>query len=98
MPGVARDGDLCGGAIKATAIKTFVNGKKVARIGDKVEQHGDSPHDDATLTEARDDSLVFNRPIVEGMPAALEGDKATCGHAISQASLNVHVTQVEAGE
>jgi len=47
--GAARFGDVAGGAITATAAKTFINGKKVALVGDGVAGHGDSPHSSPTM-------------------------------------------------
>lgn len=76
MPAIARNGDICGGAISATATKTTVNDQPVARIGDQVASHGDSPHDSAVMVEGS--STV----IVEGIGVCREGDAASCGHTI----------------
>ena len=83
MPAVARDGDLCGGAIVATATATAVNGLAPARIGDAVEPHGDPPHDSATMVEGSATVLV------EGVGVCRVGDAASCGHTITTGSPNV---------
>jgi uncharacterized Zn-binding protein involved in type VI secretion len=84
MPGIARLGDPCGGTIIATAIRTLVNSLPVARLGDQITPHGDSPHDSAVLIEAS--STVF----AEGIPVCRLGDAASCGHTISGASTDTN--------
>lgn len=84
MPNVARHGDPCGGSIIATAIKTTVNGLAIARLGDPVTSHGDSPHNSAVLVQAS--STVF----AEGIAICRVGDLASCGHAISSGSPDCH--------
>jgi uncharacterized Zn-binding protein involved in type VI secretion len=76
MPAIARNGDLCGGVIIATATTTRVNGQLVARIDDPVASHGEPPHNAATMAEGS--STV----IIEGKGVCRVGDAATCGHTI----------------
>ena len=83
MPAIARDGDLCGGQIVATATRTKVNGKLVARIGDQVLPHGNPPHDSAVMVEGS--STV----IVEGKGVCRKGDAASCGHVVAAGSGDV---------
>jgi uncharacterized Zn-binding protein involved in type VI secretion len=80
MPKVARNGDVCGGLIIATATKTYINGKLVARIGDSITSHGIGKHASATMVGGS--STVF----AEGIGVCRLGDVASCGHAISTAS------------
>lgn len=80
MPKVARHGDPCGGTIIATAIKTFVNGILVARIGDAITSHGTGAHAAATMIEG---SATVK---AEGIGVCREGDAASCGHTITAAS------------
>jgi len=82
LRGVARNGDTAGGAITATAIKTFVNNLAVARVGDSVASHGTGPHASATLVAG---SLTV---LAEGIAICRLGDPASCGHTISVASTN----------
>jgi uncharacterized Zn-binding protein involved in type VI secretion len=84
MAAVARNTDICGGAIIATATKTFVNGLLVARLGDTVTSHGTGPHAAATLVGC---SLTV---LVEGKGVCRFGDAATCGHTVSMASPSVN--------
>jgi uncharacterized Zn-binding protein involved in type VI secretion len=77
---IARHGDICGGAIIATATKTFVNGKKVARIGDRVTSHGTGGHSGAVMIEGSTD--VF----AEGIGVCRYGDAASCGHRVTTTS------------
>lgn len=83
MPGVARHGDPCGGTIIATAIRTFVNGVPVARLGDSVTPHGEGEHAVATMETA---SAGF---FAEGKAVCRKGDRATCGHTVTEASGDV---------
>jgi len=76
MPAIARDGDLCGGAIIATATKTKVNGLAPARIGDLVAPHGD--HVGAKMLTGS------TTVIVEGKGVCRVGDAADCGHTIEE--------------
>lgn len=85
MRGCARNGDTCGGSIIATATKTFVNGRKVARLGDPITAHGPGVHASAHIASASPN--VF----AEGIAVARQGDVATCGHTISTFSPNTTV-------
>ena len=80
MPGVTRELDLAGGAIKAGSPNVFVNGKSATVAGTGIEPHGSGPHRDAKL--AVGSSTVF----VNGKALVRAGDKATCGHAASGSS------------
>lgn len=84
MPGVARAGDICGGAIIATATKTRVNGILAARLGDSIVSHGDSPHDSATMAAA---STTVR---VEGIYVCRVGDAGTCGDTVAAGSPTVN--------
>ena len=84
MPAIARNDDLCGGAIIATATKTFVNSKLVARIGDKVTSHGTGAHSVAVMVEGSSTVLA------EGIGVCRLGDAASCGHTVSAASPDVY--------
>jgi uncharacterized Zn-binding protein involved in type VI secretion len=92
---VARDGDLVGtiadgmpspipgAAIIATAMQVFINGKKVARIGDAIEPHGSGEHAHAVLTQGSE------TVVAEGKAICRFGDMASCGHVVVTASPNV---------
>lgn len=92
MPGIARNGDTCGGTIEATATKMTVNGRAVALgpgvvngvpgSGDSVTDHGDNAHNSATLVAGS------AKITCEGRPVVLVGHAASCGHAVSSGSGN----------
>lgn len=81
MPAVARKGDSSshGGTITTGAVKTFVNGKEVARVGDlhscPIEGHGTTP-----ITSG---SAGFR---AEGAQVARVGDSVGCGAVITGGS------------
>lgn len=87
MPGVARLGDMAGGAIIKGSPNVFVNNRPAARLGDNVSPHGPPipPIHLASPPIASGSSTVF----VNGIPIARKGDAVACGHAISGASFNV---------
>ena len=92
MPAIARDGDLCGGAIQATATKMRVNGLPVALgpaviggapvPGDPIVDHGDGPHSSAKLVQGSPKLRC------EGRPVCVVGHAASCSHTISEGSPN----------
>ena len=59
-----------GGAVVSSTATTDIDGKRVARIGDKVtcSQHGD------TVIAAGDPTVI-----IDGQPVARHGDKTACG-------------------
>ena len=79
----ARLGDITshGGVIITGAIRTMVNGRPVARMGDlhacPIPGHGVTPIVTGSLDTA-----------TEGMPAARIGDITACGAVIVTGSLN----------
>ena len=85
MPRAARHQDTCGGQIIATAQKTKINGRLVARVGDKVTPHGEDEHAAAVMTEGSGTVKV------EGKKPCRMGDKATCGDSVSTASSDVKI-------
>ena len=84
MPGIATDGDYCGGSIIATGYSVKINGKAVALLGDRITGHGDCPHCGPSIVAAS--GSVF----VQGIPAARDGDAASCGHSIVASSFNAN--------
>ena len=86
MPGIARDAgqDVAGGAIIQGSPSVFANNKPVARIGDRVAGHGDSPHSGPVM--ATGSGNVFTNNI----KTCRAGDIASCGHP-SSGSSNVFV-------
>lgn len=52
-----------------------IQGQTWGVVGDAVADHGDAPHDSATLAEG---STFVS---IEGIPAVLAGHLATCGDA-----------------
>lgn len=85
MPGCARMGDPAGGLVVATAATVRVNGLLVARFGDAVTPHGDSPHDGAVLVGASGTVKA------EGIRVSRVGDAASCGDSVSAGSGDVQV-------
>ena len=81
--GVARIGDVAGGAIINGANTVTANGIPVAQLGSVVTPHGKPPHSASVI--AVGSSTVF----AEGIPVARLGDAATCGDVIANASTNV---------
>jgi len=59
-----------GGAVVSSTATTDIDGKPIARVGDKVScsQHGD------TVIAAGDPTVV-----IDGQPVARHGDKTACG-------------------
>lgn len=84
MLGVARIGDIAGGAIINGANTVLTNGIPTAQLGSAVTGHGKPPHASSVIIGSS--SSVF----VEGIPIARFGDAATCGHVITNASPNVN--------
>lgn len=72
MPLIIRLGDTSshGGEIITAAVKTYAEGKRIARIGDILScpEHGDNE-----ITEGSPNTFV------EGKQVARDGDQASCG-------------------
>jgi uncharacterized Zn-binding protein involved in type VI secretion len=79
MPGITRNAgqDVAGGAIIQGSSNVFVNGKPVARVGDRIAGHGRGPHSSPVM--AQGSSNVFTN----GIATCRAGDVATCGHTAS---------------
>lgn len=77
---VAVDGSIAGGAIIASATKTFAEGRPVALDGDPVTPHGTGLHAAATM-QATSTSVI-----VEGKRVVRSGDSATCGDTVTDIS------------
>ncbi|QEM84052.2 PAAR domain-containing protein [Halomonas binhaiensis] len=61
-----------GGTVLEGADSTFVNGKQVARVGDKVSCPKDG-HSPAVIISGDETTIV------DGKPIARHGDKCSCG-------------------
>jgi uncharacterized Zn-binding protein involved in type VI secretion len=76
---VGDDTDHGGKVISGSSAHT-INGKGIARKGDKVDcpqtYPGGAPHGENLITEGESSCLI------DGMPVALEGHKAECGCAL----------------
>ena len=78
MPGAARAGvDSAGGTISAGSPDVIVNGSPIARIGDPVAGHGDSPHASPSMSAGSGDVIA------NGIGVCRAGDAASCGDAAS---------------
>lgn len=67
--------DSAGGIIRSVGqSKAFYKGNPLAVVGDRVESHGKSPHNNATLIQGSSKGSVGGKALV------LEGSKASCGH------------------
>ena len=77
MAGLSRTGvDTAGGIITEVLAPTvFVNGSPVAVLGSHIANHGDSPHNNATMVQSS--GSVF----AHGVQVCRAGDLASCGHA-----------------
>jgi len=74
MPGVSRAFiDTAGGKILVGNSSFFVDGFPVALEGNPVEDHGDSPHDDAVMVQGNPNFVVG------GIPVCTTASKASCG-------------------
>ena len=93
MPGVARLGvDFAGGLLIVEPRTVYVNGAPIGCFGDEVTPHGDPPHSPAPIiTEG-----VLN-VLASGIPIAVAGMLASCGHPISPGSANVMAGATSAG-
>ena len=91
MPGVARNGDTNshgGGALIASAVKTYVNGLLIARIGDNASPDSlcpipGGPHCNPVATGGS--ATVF----AEGKGVHRIGDSRSCGATTVTGSANV---------
>jgi uncharacterized Zn-binding protein involved in type VI secretion len=75
--------DVTGGQNTVGSPNVTVNGKPAVRIGDSIQPHGRSPHNNAVM--ATGSRTVF----VNGIPACRGGDLANCGHRSTSGSDNV---------
>lgn len=82
MSNIARVGDVAGGVILTGASSVFINGVPVARLGEVIQSHGDSPHNSAVIVTSS--SKVFS----EGIGVARVGDVASCSDSITSGSSN----------
>lgn len=82
MPGATRvNVDTAGGLITGPGVPTVrIRGDTAAVVGDAVANHGDSPHDSATL------STGSAKVRIRGEVAVRAGDLATCGHTATGAT------------
>lgn len=73
-----------GGSVVAGSMTTDVDGKPVARIGDKVScsQHG-------ATTIATGDSTIE----IDGSPVARSGDRTACGGTLVSSQVRTYVAQ-----
>lgn len=58
-----------------------INGVPVVLLGDPIQSHGNSPHNNAVMVEG---SSLFR---IGGVPVVLEGHKASCGHVTTGQAL-----------
>jgi len=86
MPPVTRLGDIGSGhagfpptAVTEGSDNVFVNGKSVARLGDKIKEHG----------HLRKISKGSGTVFINGKPVARLGDPIDCGGFLLQGSGNV---------
>jgi uncharacterized Zn-binding protein involved in type VI secretion len=83
MTGVARIGDIAGGAIINGANTVTADGLPVAQLGSGVAGHGPAPHSGNVII------VGSNTVTAEGIPVARLGDAASCGDVIASASTTV---------
>ena len=75
MSGICRNSvDSAGGALENTQGTVFANGAEVIVDGDSVANHGDTPHNSASIVAGS------NNVFIGGIPVCNAGDVATCGH------------------
>ena len=103
MPGVTRkEIDTAGGKLLEGSSTVFVNGYPMVRLGDRVDNHGISPH---SATSYEDDGFGPRPPpgfggvkmyqgsssvYCNNIPACRAGHLATCGHPAT-GSTNVFI-------
>lgn len=81
MKGIARRQiDRAGGKLLEGSSNVFVNGKNAVRIGDRVENHGKSPHNAAKMIQGS--STVF----CNGKPICFTGCISSCSHKTTGSS------------
>ena len=74
MPGVCRAYiDKAGGTILVGNPSFFVDGMPVSVEGNPVEDHGDSPHDNAVMVQGNSSFVIG------GVPVCTTASKANCG-------------------
>lgn len=74
MPGICRAfADKAGGTILVGNSSFFVEGFPVSLQGNPVEDHGDSPHDDAVMVQGNPNFVVG------GIPVCTIASRASCG-------------------
>ena len=84
MPGVLKSSvSVTGGTNTVGSPNVSVNGKPAVRIGDAIQPHGRSPHNNAVMSTGS--ATVF----VNGIPLCRDGDTANCGHTASGGSGDV---------
>lgn len=81
MPGIARaNQDSAGGLVIEGSPNVFVENKPVVRVGDHIQGHGDSPHDNPVMAQGSPNIFV------NGIAVCRAGDLASCGHPVSGSS------------
>lgn len=65
-----------GGRILGGSPNVGSEGRAIAKVGDRVEPHGEDEHKNAVIIEGSPTVTVNN------LPVAREGDLASCGHVI----------------
>lgn len=63
----------------------FVNVAPIVVVGQRVQSHGPSPHNTATMAQGSPNVFAY------GLPVCREGDLASCGDPASNGSTNVFV-------
>lgn len=85
MPGVLKSSvSVAGGTNTVGSPTVSINGKPAVRVGDAIQPHGRSPHNNAVM--ATGSATVF----VNGIPLCRDGDVASCGHVASGGSSDVN--------
>lgn len=72
-----------GGTVVAVSSQTFIDGKPIARLGDKVV----CPQCKGAFPIAAGDPTV----VIDGQPVARHGDKTACGATLLSGQVRVHV-------
>lgn len=71
---VRKKRDICGGVVLQGSRDVFVNGKGASRKGDRIGDHGYSPHSAPRILKGSSNVFINNRK------AARRRDPGSCGH------------------